>query len=91
MHAQESGAAQACAERLVTWATAVAAADQIHSSSEVQQAVIGACSSIRQPWPGLADTVAQAFAEAPVDRVRQVVIQMSCRAGASTHTHHALR
>ena len=51
------------------WATAVAATDRIHSSSEVQQAVIGACSSIRQPWPGIADALEQAFAETPVDRV----------------------
>lgn len=69
LHAQVSAEEQACAEQLVMWATAVAAADQVHSCSEVQQAVIGACSSIRHPWPDLADVLGGAFSEAPVDRV----------------------
>ena len=56
---------------LLHWATAVAAADGLHSCKEVHEGLIGACSSIRQPWPALPDLLKAALPEPPIERVRK--------------------
>lgn len=66
---QVSAAEQHCAEGLVQWATAVAAADGLHDSKEVHEGVIGACSSIRHPWSDLPDLLEDALPEPPIERV----------------------
>jgi len=66
---QVSAQEQACTEDMVKWATAVAAADGVHSSKEVQEGVIGACSSIRHPWPAVPQLLESALPDAPVERV----------------------
>ncbi len=59
---------------MVQWATAVAAADQVHSSKQVQEGVVGACSSIRQPWPALPDLLETALPDPPIDRVHLATV-----------------
>ncbi|KAL0026054.1 hypothetical protein WJX79_005633 [Trebouxia sp. C0005] len=59
---------QACAEDLVKWATAVAAANGVHSSKDVQEGVVGACSSIRHPWPAVPQLLEAALPSAPIER-----------------------
>ena len=66
---QVSAQEQACAEDVVKWATAVAAADGVHSSKEVQEGVIGACSSIRHPCPAVPALLESALPDAPIERV----------------------
>ncbi len=66
---QVSAQEQACAEDVVKWATAVAAANGVHSSKEVQEGVIGACSSIRQPWPAVPELLTSALPDTPIERV----------------------
>ena len=66
---QVSAAEQECAEEVAYWATAVAAADGVHSQQGVQQGVIGACSSIRQPWHALPCLLEHALPHPPTDRV----------------------
>ena len=55
------------------WATAVAAADGVHSSKQVQETVIGVCSSISHPWPALPALLEAALPHAPIERVRFTV------------------
>lgn len=66
---QVSAKEQACAEDLVKWATAVAAANGVHSSKDVQEGVVGACSSIRHPWPAVPQLLEAALPSAPIERV----------------------
>ena len=66
---QVSAQEQACAEDMVKWATAVAAADGVHSSKDMQEGVIGACSSIRHPWPAVPELLESALPDTPIERV----------------------
>ena len=54
---------------MALWATAVAAADRVHSSKQVQEGLIGACSAIRCPWPALPALLETALPGQPVERV----------------------
>ncbi|KAL0051080.1 hypothetical protein WJX82_001507 [Trebouxia sp. C0006] len=71
---------QACAEDVVKWATALAAADGVHSSKEVQEGVIGACSSIRHPCPAVPALLESALPDAPIERAAAMMrrLKASC-------------
>ena len=70
---QESPGHRRCAEELVLWATAVATADGVPSTKQVQEAVIGACSSVSHPWPELPALLEAALPHPPIERVRSPV------------------
>ena len=67
---QVSAQEQTCAEDMLKWATAVAAADGVHSSKDMQAGVVGACSSIRHPWPAVPERLESALPDTPIERVR---------------------
>lgn len=70
------------AAEVALWATAVAAADGVHSSKQVQEGVIGACSTIRRPCPDLPALLETALPDQPVERV--LPCYRSCLACAHT-------
>ena len=76
---------------MVKWATAVAAADGVHSSKEVQEGVIGACSSIRHPWPAVPQLLESALPDTPIERVISATISVLAEnaALASCNNAHA--
>jgi len=71
---QVSAQEQACTEDVVKWATAVAAADGVHGSKEVQEGVIGACSSIHHPWPAVPQLLESALPDTPIERVTSTTV-----------------
>lgn len=80
---QVSAQEQSHAAELALWATAVAAADGVHSSKQVQEGVIGACSAIRRPWPALPALLEAALPEQPIERV------MPCYCSCSSFAMHS--
>lgn len=79
---QVSAQEQACAEDVVKWATAVAAADGVHSSKDVQEGVVGACSSIRHPWPAVPELLQSALPDTPIERVMCATISVLAETAA---------
>ena len=84
---QVSAQEQACAEDVVKWATAVAAADGVHSSKDMQEGVIGACSSIRHPWPAVPQLLESALPNAPIERVIFATVSMLAETAALAACH----
>ena len=76
---------------MVKWATAVAAADGVHSSKDVQEGVIGACSSIRQPWPAVPELLESGLPDASIERVISAIVSMLAETAAlaSCYDTHA--
>ena len=80
---QVSSQEQNYAAEVALWATAVAAADRVHSSKQVQEGLIGACSAICCPWPALPALLETALPGQPVERV------LPCYCPCPVLTHRA--
>lgn len=79
---------QSHAAAVALWATAVAAADGVHSSKQVQEGLIGACSAIRCPWPALPTLLETALPGQPVERVLPCYCPLPCAYIQSRHDCH---